>query len=111
MNTLLPLNEIYGCYLDLYFLSTQLYEPPRTRSELEHALKLLPAAPEHTADPASWLADFAPTWLRGELDAEPFPNIHEANARWRESQRNARQQREDKLRERVGLAEEARLAG
>ena len=98
MNSLLPLNEIYRHYLDLYFHDTPLSEPPRTRSDLECALKLLPVLPDKPEEPVNWLECLAPAWLRGEMDAEPFPQNHEANRHWRATQQSGQIQREMALR-------------
>ena len=108
MNTppALPLNEIYQHYLDMYFHPSKLSEPPHTRSELERALKLRPSLPENPDDAASWLEGFAPAWLRGEAEAEPFPQNHQANEHWRATQRSAQEQSETMLRKLVVGAEE-----
>lgn len=98
MNPLLPLNEIYRHYLDRYFHETPLSEPPHTRSELEHVLKLLPVLPNKPEEPANWLECLTPAWLQGESDAEPFPQNHEANGRWRATQQSGQTQREMALR-------------
>lgn len=89
MNTLppLPLNEIYRHYLDVHFHASQLSEPRLTRSEFERALNLLPVKPVNVGDAESWLNCFSLAWLRGEPEAEPFPENAEANRQWREAQR------------------------
>ena len=111
MNALpsLPLNEIYGHYLDVYFHASKLSEPRLTRSELERALNLLPVKPANTDDAQSWLDLFSPAWLRGEPEAEPFPEHAEANRQWCETQRPQSEEREVALRKMVALAEEMGL--
>jgi hypothetical protein len=111
MNTLptLPLNEIYRHYLDVYFHASQLSEPRLTRSEFERALNLLPVEPVNVDDAESWLNCFSPAWLRGEPEAEPFPENTEANRQWRETQRTQREQRETVLRKRVTRSEATSL--
>ncbi len=101
----LPLNEIYRHYLDVYFHAFQLSEPRLTRSEFERALNLLPVKPVNVEDAESWLSCFSPAWLRGEPEAEPFPENAEANRQWQETQRTSKQEREGALRKRIAQPE------
>lgn len=107
MNTpsTLSLNEIYRHYLDVYFHASSLSEPRLTRSEFERALHLLPVKPANVDDAESWLHCFSPGWLRGEPEAEPFPENAEANRQWQETQRTRQQERETALRKRIAQPE------